>query len=71
MPQLSRDMNRAVVLAVFHGIFSEELKVKLERRICDLVLIHGSITLSISVNKLFEDYLRKEYRAWLLFENIP
>jgi hypothetical protein len=63
-------------LDAFRGHLSEELKVKLERKNCDFVVIPGGMTsqlqaLDVSVNKPFKDYLRREYEAWLLSENLP
>jgi hypothetical protein len=65
-----------LVLDVFRGHLYEEMKVELERKNCNLVVILGGITsqlqpLDVSVNKPFKDHLRKEYKAWLLSENLP
>jgi hypothetical protein len=54
----------------------EELKVRPEWKNCDLVVIPGGITSQhqppdVSINKPPKDYLRKEYKAWLLSENLP
>jgi hypothetical protein len=54
-----------LVLDAFRGHLSEELKVTLERKNCDLVVIPGGMNsqlqpLDVSVNKPFKDYLRKE-----------
>jgi hypothetical protein len=43
---------------------------------CDLVVVPGDMTsqlqpLYFSVNRPFKDYLRKEYKTWLLSENLP
>jgi hypothetical protein len=53
----------------------EELKVKLQRKNCDLVVIHSSMSshlqpLNVVVNKPFKDHLRKEYKDWLLSEKL-
>jgi hypothetical protein len=65
-----------LVLDAFCGHLSEELKVKLERKNFDLVVIPGGMTsqlqpLDVSVNKPFKYYSRKEYEVWLMCENVP
>jgi hypothetical protein len=65
-----------LVLDTFCGHLSEALKVKLEPKNCDLLVIPGDMNsqcqpLNVSVNKSFKDYLRKEYDARLISENLP
>jgi hypothetical protein len=60
----------ASTLSVAMPQMSRDMNPKLERRNCDLGLIDGSINHSVSVNKMFKDYLRKEYRT-LFCENPP
>jgi hypothetical protein len=60
----------------FLGHLSEELKVKLERKKCDLVVIPCGVTSqlqprNISVNVPFKDCLINGYEAWFLSENLP
>jgi hypothetical protein len=63
-------------LDTFLGQLFEELKVKLERKKCDLVVIPCGVISqlqprSVSVNVQFQDCLINGYEAWLLFENLP
>jgi hypothetical protein len=65
-----------LILDAFRGHLSDELKVELERKNFNLVVVLGGMTsqlqpLDVSVNKPFKDYLRKEYEAWLLSKNLP
>jgi hypothetical protein len=60
-----------IIIDTFHWHLSEELKVKLERKNCVLVMIPDGMTsqlhrLGVSVNKPFKAYLRKEYEAWFI-----
>jgi hypothetical protein len=71
-----RNLPNMLVLESFLGHLSEELKAELERRNCNVVVIPCCITsqlqsINVSVNKQFKDYLKKEYEAWLLSENLP
>jgi hypothetical protein len=69
-PGALRNPPSMLVLNAFRGHLSEELKVKLQRKNCDLVVIPCGMSqlqpLDVSVNKPIKDYLRKEYKAWSL-----
>jgi hypothetical protein len=65
-----------LVLDAFRGHLSEELEVNLKRKNCGLVASPVGVTrrlqpLDVSVNKPFKGHLRKQYEAWLLYENLP
>jgi hypothetical protein len=64
-----------LVLGAFPGHLPEELKVKLQRRTCDLFVFPGEIISqlqpldSLAINQL-KVYLRMKYEIWLLPENL-
>lgn len=59
-----------LLLDAFRGHLTPEVKRRLQKSNCDLVVIPGGMTpvlqpLDVSVNKPFKAYLRQEYEEWV------